>query len=38
VTSGNVREQQTPKGLAAFHKAGIEKWRPIIKAAGMKAE
>ena len=32
------REQQTPEGLAAFHKAEIEKWWPIIKAAGVKAE
>ena len=32
------REQQTPEGLAAFHKAEIEKWWPIIKAAGIKAE
>jgi tripartite-type tricarboxylate transporter receptor subunit TctC len=32
------REQQTPQGLAAFHKAEIEKWWPIIKAAGIKAE
>jgi tripartite-type tricarboxylate transporter receptor subunit TctC len=31
-------EQQTPAGLAAFHKAEIEKWWPIIKAAGIKAE
>jgi tripartite-type tricarboxylate transporter receptor subunit TctC len=30
------REQQTPQGLAAFHKAEIEKWWPIIKAAGIK--
>jgi tripartite-type tricarboxylate transporter receptor subunit TctC len=32
------REQQSPEGLAAFHKAEIEKWWPIIKAAGIKAE
>jgi tripartite-type tricarboxylate transporter receptor subunit TctC len=32
------REQQTPEGLAAFHKAEIEKWWPIIKAAGVKAQ
>ena len=32
------REQQTPEGLAAFQKAEIEKWWPIIKAAGVKAE
>jgi tripartite-type tricarboxylate transporter receptor subunit TctC len=31
-------EQQTPQGLAAFHKAEIEKWWPIIKAANIKAE
>jgi tripartite-type tricarboxylate transporter receptor subunit TctC len=32
------REQQTPEALAAFHKAEIEKWWPIIKAAGIKGE
>jgi len=32
------REQQTPEGLAAFQKAEIEKWWPIIRAAGIKAE
>ena len=32
------REQQTPEALATFHKAEIEKWWPIIKAAGIKAE
>ena len=31
-------EQQTPEGLGAHHKAEIEKWWPIIKAAGIKAE
>jgi hypothetical protein len=30
--------QQTPSGLAAFHKAEIEKWWPIIKAAGIRGE
>jgi tripartite-type tricarboxylate transporter receptor subunit TctC len=30
--------QQTPEGLAAFQKAEIEKWWPIIRAAGVKAE
>ena len=30
--------QQTPEGLAAFQKAEIEKWWPIIKGAGIKAE
>src|SRR6202521_5203979 len=32
------REQQTPEGLAAFQKAEIEKWWPIIKAANIKGE
>lgn len=32
------REQQTPEALRAFQKAEIEKWWPIIKAAGIKAE
>jgi len=32
------REQQTPQGLAAFHKGEVEKWWPIIKAAGIKVE
>jgi tripartite-type tricarboxylate transporter receptor subunit TctC len=32
------REQQTPDGLAAFHKAEIEKWWPIIREANVKAE
>ncbi len=31
------REEQTPEALAAFHQAEIEKWWPIIKAAGIKA-
>jgi len=31
-------EQQTPEGLAAFHKAEIAKWWPIIKAAGIRGE
>ena len=31
------RDHQTPEALAAFHKAEIEKWWPIIKAAGIKA-
>ena len=31
-------EQQTPAALGAYHKAEIEKWWPIIKAAGIKAE
>jgi len=32
------REQQTPDALATFHKAEIEKWWPIIKAANIKVE
>jgi tripartite-type tricarboxylate transporter receptor subunit TctC len=32
------RDEQTPEALAAFHKAEIEKWWPIIKAAGIRAE
>jgi tripartite-type tricarboxylate transporter receptor subunit TctC len=32
------REEQTPEALAAVQKADIEKWWPIIKAAGIKAE
>ncbi|HXJ53315.1 MAG TPA: tripartite tricarboxylate transporter substrate-binding protein [Burkholderiales bacterium] len=32
------RGQQTSEGLAAFHKGEIEKWWPIIKAAGIKVE
>jgi tripartite-type tricarboxylate transporter receptor subunit TctC len=32
------REHQTPEALGIFHKAEIEKWWPIIKAAGIKAE
>jgi tripartite-type tricarboxylate transporter receptor subunit TctC len=32
------REQQTPEGFAALQKADIEKWWPIIKAAGIKGE
>ncbi|MFL6798994.1 MAG: Bug family tripartite tricarboxylate transporter substrate binding protein [Xanthobacteraceae bacterium] len=32
------REEQTPEALHAFQKAEIDKWWPIIKAAGIKAE
>ena len=31
-------DQQTPEALATFQRAEIEKWWPIIKAAGIKAE
>jgi tripartite-type tricarboxylate transporter receptor subunit TctC len=31
-------EQQTPEALRAFHKAEIEKWWPIIKAANIRVE
>jgi len=32
------REKETPEALAAFQKAEIEKWWPIIKEFGIKAE
>jgi tripartite-type tricarboxylate transporter receptor subunit TctC len=32
------REQQSPEGLAAFHKAETDKWWPVIKAANIKVE
>jgi tripartite-type tricarboxylate transporter receptor subunit TctC len=32
------RDRQTPETLGAFQRAEIEKWWPIIKAAGIKAE
>ena len=32
------QSQQTPEALGAYHKAEIEKWGPIIKAAGIKGE
>jgi tripartite-type tricarboxylate transporter receptor subunit TctC len=31
------RDQLTPETLAAFHKAELEKWWPIMRAAGLKA-
>ena len=31
-------ELQKPEGFAAFHRAEIEKWWPMIRAAGIKAE
>jgi tripartite-type tricarboxylate transporter receptor subunit TctC len=33
-----AREQQTPQALLAHHKAEIEKWWPVIKAANIKGE
>jgi tripartite-type tricarboxylate transporter receptor subunit TctC len=33
-----AKDQQTPEALAAFNKAEIEKWWPIMKAAGIKPE
>jgi tripartite-type tricarboxylate transporter receptor subunit TctC len=32
------REQQTPEALSAYHKAEIEKWGPLVKAANIKVE
>jgi hypothetical protein len=32
------REQQTPEALGAYQKAEIERWWPIMKAVGIKAE
>jgi tripartite-type tricarboxylate transporter receptor subunit TctC len=32
------RDQQTPEALHAYHKAEIDKWWPIIKAAGLKPD
>jgi tripartite-type tricarboxylate transporter receptor subunit TctC len=32
------RERQTPEALAAMQKADVEKWWPIIKELGIKAE
>ena len=30
--------QRTPEALGAYHRAEIEKWWPIIKAAGIKID
>jgi hypothetical protein len=32
------RDQQTPEALAAYQKAQIKKWWPIIKTAGTNGE
>ena len=32
------REQQSPEALAALHKAEVDKWWPIIKAANVTAD
>ena len=34
----SARELQTPEGFGALHRAEIEKWWPIIKAANIKTE
>ena len=31
-------DQQVPEGMRVFHRAEIEKWWPIIRAAGIKAQ
>ena len=33
-----ARDMQTPQALLAYHKAEIDRWWPIIKKAGVKAE
>jgi tripartite-type tricarboxylate transporter receptor subunit TctC len=33
-----ARDEQTPEALGAFHKAEMDKWWPIIKAANIKVE
>jgi tripartite-type tricarboxylate transporter receptor subunit TctC len=33
-----ARERQTPEALGAYQRAEIEKWWPIVKAAGIKVE
>jgi hypothetical protein len=32
------RDQQTPEALRSFQRAEIEKWWPIVKEAGIKAQ
>ena len=31
-------DQQSPEALRAFHKAEVDKWWPVIKSAGIKAD
>ena len=31
-------DQRTPEALAAYHQAEIDKWWPIIRASGLKAQ
>jgi hypothetical protein len=33
-----LREEQTPEALAVRHRAEVDKWWPIIKAANIKVE
>ena len=33
-----ARDQQTPEALRTLHKAEVDKWWPMIKAAGIKAD
>jgi tripartite-type tricarboxylate transporter receptor subunit TctC len=33
-----ARERQTPQALGAHHKAEVDKWTPVIRASGVKAE
>ena len=33
-----ARERQTPQALASFHRAEIDKWWPILKAANIKID
>ena len=33
-----ILEQQNPEALRAYHKAELDKWLPIVKAANIKLE
>jgi hypothetical protein len=33
-----TRDQQTPEALGAYHKAEIDKWWPIIRAANINLD